>query len=170
MENKFTFLLILIGVLLLACRPSCEDQLNANKELVNAFTQATNHADWAAFDSLLTDDFSRHSQATQGVEINSREAFVKLQESFFASCPDQKITPHMLIAEGDKVAAYATYSGTQTGPLGDLPPKGKSMESKFLTIFRIEDGRIAEIWVEWDNLAMLTQLGHFPPGDTSAPK
>ena len=72
----------------------------------------------------------------------------------------------MLVAEKDKVAAYATYSGTQTGPFGDLPPKDKFMESKFMTIFRIENGQIAEIWVEWDNLAMLTQLGHFPPGDT----
>lgn len=23
--------------------------------------------------------------------------------------------------------------------------------------------RLAELWVEWDNLAMLTQLGLFPP-------
>jgi predicted ester cyclase len=67
------------------------------------------------------------------------------------------------------VAAYATYSGTMTGPLGDLPATGKSMESKFMTIFRIEDGRIAELWVEWDNLSMLTQLGLFPPPvDTTA--
>jgi predicted ester cyclase len=69
----------------------------------------------------------------------------------------------MAIGEGDMVAVYATYTGTMTGPLGDLPPTGKSMESKFITIFRIEEDRIAELWVEWDNVAMLTQLGHFPP-------
>lgn len=32
-------------------------------------------------------------------------------------------------------------------------------------ILRIEEGKIAEIWVEWDNLNALTQLGHFPPSD-----
>ncbi|NIT61864.1 MAG: ester cyclase, partial [Aliifodinibius sp.] len=26
-----------------------------------------------------------------------------------------------------------------------------------------EEGKIAELWVEWDNLAMLQQLGHYPP-------
>jgi len=77
--------------------------------------------------------------------------------------PDQKVVNEMLIAEGDKVAAYATYSGTQTGPMGGFPATGKSVNFKFLGFFRIEEGRIAEIWVEWDNLNMLTQLGLFPP-------
>jgi steroid delta-isomerase-like uncharacterized protein len=168
MTYKNTLLLFILGIILLACGPTRDEQINANKELIKEFTLATNNADWDAFDSLLTDDFRRHSQATPGVVINSREAFVKLQKSFLESCPDQKITPDMLVAEGDKVAAYATYSGTQTGPLGDFPPKGKSMDCKFIAIFRIQNGRIAELWVEWDNLAMLTQLGHFPPGETSA--
>jgi len=163
MKKKNILSLIVLGLILIACCPTEDKKINANKEIVKEFASATNNADWDAFDSLLTDDFQRHCQATPGLEINSREAFVILQESFLASCPDQKITIHMLVAEGDKVAAYATYSGTQTGHLGDLPPKNMFMESKFITIFRIEDGRIAEIWVEWDNLAMLTQLGHFPP-------
>ncbi|MCH8960675.1 MAG: hypothetical protein IH820_04960 [Bacteroidetes bacterium] len=37
---------------------------------------------------------------------------------------------------------------------------------RFLGILRIEEGKIAEMWVEWDNLNILTQLGHFPlPGE-----
>ena len=53
----------------------------------------------------------------------------------------------MLIAEGDKVAAYATYAGMLTGPMVEFPAPGKSVESKFLSFFRIEEGRIAEIGV-----------------------
>ena len=30
-------------------------------------------------------------------------------------------------------------------------------------VFRIEDDKIAEIWVTWDNVAGLTQLGLLPP-------
>ncbi len=44
-----------------------------------------------------------------------------------------------------------------------MPATGKPVALKFLSIFRIEDGRIAELWVEYDNVAMLTQLGLFPP-------
>jgi len=141
---------LILTTFLVACGPSTSKQLEANKNLIHRFTVSTNAADWDAFDELLTD---------------SREEFKKLQESFLVSMPDQKITIEMIIAEGDKVAAYATYSGTLTGPMGEFQPTGKSVESKFISIFRIEENRIAELWVEWDNLAMLTQLGLFPPVD-----
>jgi steroid delta-isomerase-like uncharacterized protein len=163
MTLKNALLLICLGFLLFACCPDTEEQLKANKSLIMTFVEATNNADWAAFDSLLTDDFTRHCDATSGVVIDSREAFVELQEGFLASTPDQEIITEFMLAEGDMVAAYATYAGTQTGPLGDLPASGKYAEMKFITIFRIENGQIAELWVEWDNMAMLMQLGHFPP-------
>jgi steroid delta-isomerase-like uncharacterized protein len=155
---------LILTTFLVACGPSTSKQLEANKNLIHRFTTSTNAADWDAFDELLTEDFSRHCQATPNVQVNSREEFKKLQESFLVSMPDQQITIEMIIAEGDKVAVYATYSGTLTGPMGEFPPTGKSVESKFISIFRIEEGRIAELWVEWDNLAMFTQLGLFPPG------
>jgi steroid delta-isomerase-like uncharacterized protein len=165
-------IVIVVLILVLGCchHPSDFDdykaKTKANKLLVENFTAAINRADWLALDSLITDDFSRHSQASP-VEVRTSEAFIALQETFYASTPDQKITIEMLVAEGDFVAAYATYTGTQTGPLGDLPATGKSMESIFITFFRIENNRIAELWVEWDNLAMLTQLGHFPNPDSN---
>lgn len=142
---------------------SLADPLEANKNLIRRFTSAINAADWDALDELLVTDFRRHCQATPGVQVNSREDFRKLQESFLASMPDQHIELEMLIAEGDRVATYGTYSGTLTGPMGDFPPTGKSAEFKFLSIFRIEEGRVAELWVEWDNLSLLSQLGLFPP-------
>ena len=162
---KINLLMIVIfSMVIVACGPSASKQLDTNKNLIHRFTASINSADWDAFGELLTDDFSRHCQATPKVQVNSREEFKNLQESFLVSMPDQKITVEMIIAEKDKVAAYATYSGTLTGPMGEFPPTGKYMESKFISIFRIEEGRIAELWVEWDNLAMLTQLGLFPPG------
>lgn len=161
-KHKLTFF---IGALLILAITGCKNQskqLEANKKLIHLFVEVTNAAKWNVYDELLTKDFKRHCQATPDVDVRSREDFKKLQESFYKSMPDQKVTVEMLVAEGDKVAAYATYSGTLTGPLGDFPPTGKSVESKFLTIFRIKEGRIAEIWVEWDNLSMLKQLGLFP--------
>ena len=157
------FIAAILATLVVACGPRQTTQLEANKELVRRFTEVVNAADWNALDDLLTEDFRRHSQATAGPPVNSREEFKALQRSFLASMPDQHIEGEMLIAEGDMVAAYAVYSGTHTGPMGDFPITGKRAESKFMAIFRIEEGRIAELWVEWDNLAMLSQLGLFPP-------
>lgn len=74
----------------------------------------------------------------------------------------------MIIAEGDKLAVYMTYTGTQKGPFGPFPATGKRVTPPFLGILRFEAGKIAEMWVEWDNLDMLKQLGLFsPPSETS---
>jgi len=53
--------------------------------------------------------------------------------------------------------------------MGDLPASGKSFTLVNLIIHRLEDGKIAETWVSWDNVAMLTQLGHLPPLSESQP-
>lgn len=141
----------------------------ANKELVRSFTTATNAADWDALAEIVAEDFVRHSAATQGPAVNSRQAFIELQRGFLKSFPDQHVTLHRVIAEGDYVAVLATYSGTQLGPLGDMPATGRFLESPFLAMFRIDAGRIAELWVEWDNLAMLGQLGLLPTPPGASP-
>jgi len=161
--GKSAATIIAVFALFTVLEASESEDLEANKELVRQFAAATNRSEWDAFDELLTEDFARHSQATPDIQIRSREEFKALQESFLSSVPDQGIRLEMLVAEGDRVAAYAVYSGTQTGVMGNIPPTGKYFESKFISIFRIEDGRIAELWVEWDNVAILTQLGVFPP-------
>jgi predicted ester cyclase len=52
--------------------------------------------------------------------------------------------------------------------MGPFPASGNRVDLKFIGILRIENGKVAEIWVEWDNLTVLTQLGHFPPGKAAA--
>lgn len=47
--------------------------------------------------------------------------------------------------------------------MGPLPPTGKEMTSDYAGIHRIEDGKIAETWVTWDNMASLQRLGHIAP-------
>lgn len=143
-------------------------ELEANKDLVNRFGELSNAADWEGLSEVVAADFVRHSDATPGPPITSREAFIDLQKSFLASMPDQRVTLQQMVAEGDYVAVLATYSGTQTGAMGEFPPTGEYAEMRFLALFRIEDGMIAELWVEWDNLAMLQQLGLFPPPGAEA--
>lgn len=149
-------------LLVVSCTPSSSARLEANKDLILRFTEATNAADWEALAEIVAADFTRHSAATVGPPVTSRDEFVQLQESFLVSFPDQRVTMEQLIAEGDYVAGRATYAGTQTGPMGEFPATGRRAEAPFLAIFRIEAGQVAELWVEWDNLAMLMQLGLFP--------
>jgi ketosteroid isomerase-like protein len=51
--------------------------LEANKELVRQFTEAVNAADWEALAAVVSEDFTRHSAATAGPPVTSREAFIQ---------------------------------------------------------------------------------------------
>ncbi len=86
--------------------------------------------------------------------------FYQASSSVFS---DARVTIDIMVAEGDMVATYGSFTGTQDGRMGLFPPTDKEVDSKFLSVIRLENGKIAELWVEWDNLAILTQLGHLPP-------
>lgn len=137
--------------------------LDANRCLVQAFADAGNRGDLDAFDSLLAADFVRHCEATPEVSVQNREDFKQFYKDTAATFPDQRMDIEILVAEGDRVAFWGSFSGTQKGPMGPFPATGKQMASDCAGVFRIDEGRIAELWVTWDNLAGLAQLGLLPP-------
>jgi hypothetical protein len=63
-----------------------------------------------------------------------------------------------LIAEGDKVAARITMSGTHTGSFMGILPTGKFVSFTGMYIARIANGKIAEHWGEEDGVSLLQQL------------
>lgn len=154
----------LMATLFLAgCTSSPDDELARNKEVVLRFIEISNEATWDQLADVMAADFNRHSAATAGDPVRSREAFIALQQGFMTTFPDQHVRLDHMIAEGDHVAIRASYIGTQSGPLGDFPASGNTVDGPFIAFFRIESGKIAELWVEWDNVSLLTQLGIFPP-------
>ena len=73
--------------------------------------------------------------------------------------PDSVQTITHLVAEGNVVAVWTTYEGTQQGPMGPFPPSGRRARFDFGAVFRVEHAKIAEWWVTWDNMVVLRALG-----------
>ncbi len=134
-----------------------------NKELVRQFVEAGNRRDMDALDGVLAPDFVRHCEATPEVNVRNLEEFKQFCRDTAATFPDLRVTLDTLVAEGNRVAFYGKFKGTQEGPMGPFPATGKQLESEMAGMFRIHDGKIAELWIIWDNVAGLVQLGHFPP-------
>lgn len=141
-------------------RRSLEEE---NKALANRFGQAVNARDFDAVRQLLTADFVRHSQATPDVNVTNAEQFIDYLKADAAVFPDSRQTLEHIVAEGDFVALWIRYEGTQEGQMGPFPPSHKRMQLDASGLFRVREGRLAELWVTWDNVAALTQLGYFPP-------
>jgi len=156
-------LFILLIVCFIAYLPFATAQPDKNKVIAQEMIDAINDKDYDILDNLIAPDIVRHCQATPSVNVRSLAEFKEFLKGDAKVFPDSHITTEILIAEGDMVAGYFTYSGTQDGAMGPFPATGKKADLKYLGILRFEDGKIAEMWVEWDNMAFLTQLGHFPP-------
>lgn len=73
--------------------------------------------------------------------------------------PDWHTAIDELIAEGDKVVARITMSGTHTGNFWGMPATGKRVEFTGIYIVRIAGGKIVEHWGEEDGVSLLQQLG-----------
>jgi predicted ester cyclase len=152
-------------VLLIAISLPCIADESSNVEVVKAMTEAINDRNLDSLDAFVSPNLVRHSAATPGLNVTSLDEFRAFLETDIATIPDSVQTIDIIFGSGDFVAVRARYIGTQTGPMGAFPASGKKMELPYMGILRFEDGLIAEIWVEWDNLSALTQLGHFPPPD-----
>lgn len=136
-----------------------------NKRLVrDIFETGVNKANMDVFRAVLSPEYARHSQATTNTpEIRGIEQMLEFLRETFGTFPDWHEEIELLVAEGPYVACITRGTGTQRGPMGDLPPTGKTIEIMNFIFHRIEDGKIAETWIGWDNLAAMAQLGVLPP-------
>jgi len=158
--------ILIVAVLLLTVAAGCSQETRTameSKKIVMQGIEALDNQEYERLNEFFAADFTRHCQATPDVEVNSLEEMVGFVKTWYAAFPDMKAEYHMVIAEGDLVAIYATFIGTHQAPLNNIPATGKTMDSETFAIFRVEKGKIAESWVTWDNLAVMEQLGLMPP-------
>ena len=85
-------------------------------------------------------------------ELKQRSA--RLRRAF----PDLDVRTIVLLADDDLVAGHFRARGTHLGLFPGVPPTGASVEMSWTAIFRVEDGRIADAWVTWDQLSLMEQL------------
>jgi steroid delta-isomerase-like uncharacterized protein len=160
--NRIIWFLVACA-LLVGCSNPEKSVLDRNKALVNSFGEASNARNFDAVKAMLVPDFVRHCQATPGVVVQNSDQFIEYLKADATVCPDSRQTLQSIVAEGDLVAFSMKYEGTQEGPMGPLPATHKKMQLDVQGMFRIKDGKLAELWVTWDNLTALGQLGLFPP-------
>ncbi len=162
---------LLLAGLILGALASCSKEPDTrkmeeqNKALVQRIHTEVSKGNLEIFDDVLSPDYIRHRQAMppEFQELRGTEEFKAFVADFVRAVPDCKDEIEFILADSNMVAYVTTTRGTQTGPMGDLPASDKELALMNIVIQRIEDGKIAETWMSWDNVAMLAQLGFFPP-------
>ena len=87
------------------------------------------------------------------------EAFKALAKNNAISFSDFNGTIEELTVKGDKIWSRFTMTGTNTGPLGDLPATGKKFRVTGLAVTHVANGKIVEDETFWNVLDMMQQLG-----------
>ena len=115
-----------------------------------------------AVDEVLAEDYVGYIPAMP-VPVRGTEGFKQLIVSYRTAYPDLHVTVEDVIANEDRVVVRWTSRGTNSGGLMGMPATGRKVEVPGISIFRIEDGKVAEEWEGFDTLAMMQQLGVAEP-------
>jgi steroid delta-isomerase-like uncharacterized protein len=144
------------------------DKSRANKEVSRRFTELFGTPDAAGAEDILSRDIVFHGTAGDG-EIRGLDQMKAFLVGYHSAFPGAHSTVEDQVAEGDKVVTRWRARGAQRGDLGPIPATGRAFEMDGVTIERIADGKIAEVWVARDELGLLRQLGVLPePADARA--
>lgn len=81
-----------------------------------------------------------------------------MMDDFLAAFPDLVYGFDDFITEDDMVVERYTATGTQAGPLGAFAATGRQATWTGVNIFRLDCGRIVEVWSEVDALTRQRQL------------
>jgi steroid delta-isomerase-like uncharacterized protein len=167
-RSTLLWISVLTMMLTVACQTN-DDQSKEELERRNMEVVRQAHAnlaagDFEAFKAAISPNYTRHCQAMPpGLqELHGTKEFFEFLEEFTKAVPEYKDALSNMIADGNRVAYVSTMTGTQTGPMGDLPATGKTFTLVNIVMQRLEDGKIVETWVSWDNVAFLSQLGLMP--------
>ncbi len=130
------------------------DLLDKNKDVVVRLMDAFSRADHKMLDLLMSDDYLQHNPTPNG-----REPVKRMADILHTAFPDGRMVINDMVAEGDKVVARITMTGTHTGELIGVAPTGKSVKMSSIDIWRIDDGVCVEHWDEVDRVGLFRQIG-----------
>jgi predicted ester cyclase len=95
---------------------------------------------------------------TAGVEVGP-EYVAHAIDSLRTAFPDTRFHLHDVAAEGDLAFGRWTWTGTNGGAYHGRPATGRAIELSGMSAARVIDGRIIELWSEFDRLSLMEQLG-----------
>ena len=138
----------------LAC--GAHDAREENKQVAHrVFEEILSRGHYAVARELYAADFVNHG-LHGNVDLATDQAAAK---GWRDAMPDLTMKVERVVAEGDTVAVLWSGRGTNTGSFGGLPPTGRKVEGRGITLWRMEGGRIKEEWSEFDQAELLKQLG-----------
>ena len=130
-----------------------------NKALALQTMEALHQRDLDGVRDNMSSDARFYGWAPEPLDADGHKAFMS---ALLMAFPDSSIIIDDVIAEGDRVAVRHRLQGTHQAELQGVPPTGRPVEVSAIVIFRIQNGVIAEAWLNADIMGMMQQIGVVP--------
>jgi predicted ester cyclase len=136
---------------------SLEDNKALTRRALELWTTAS--ADTA--EDVLATTYVNHQEPDVKCDVAALDlpGWKKLVEAHRAAFPDLRVRILTQVAEGDMVATRWEFTTTHTGAYLGVAPSGSKLTWTGIEIDRVENGRIAESWIDWDKYRFLQGLG-----------
>jgi predicted ester cyclase len=136
----------------------------SNKATFERFHEAANTGD-AEFIAKTIDEIVAPDAVIRTplpIDATGAELLKQVWAMLLRVYPDIHLTVDDVIAEGDKVVARNTVTGTHQGEFMGVGPTGTSVTYNEIFIFRFAAGRVVETWGVVDVYAQMKQIGVIP--------
>jgi predicted ester cyclase len=122
-----------------------------------------------AHDLSVLDEILAPGAALDSATFAENPGPKKVLGALFAGFPDVHQTIEAVITQDDLVVIRYRSTGTHDGEFQGYAPTGKSVSWTGTNIYRIECGRIADVWSEVDALGRIEQITGTGPAGTPTP-
>jgi len=134
------------------------------REAFERGTATFNAHDLDGFAEVLADQVV--FKAPGGMQGEGKAACAAFFGSWFTAFPDAHVKVKAVYIVDDVAVEEGTFMGTHNGvlhgPMGDVPPTGRSVEVDYIQVLRFRDGKHVSFNLMFDRLMMLEQLGLIP--------
>jgi steroid delta-isomerase-like uncharacterized protein len=128
-------------------------------EIIKRFELAFRVGDQATIDELADRDLVDHNAPP---DTEPTLAGFKEKVAYFTGAFDLHEELLDIVASGDTVATRWVLSGPQRQDFMGIAANGQAIEIEGMNFYRVREGRVTDVWTQFDAVGMLQQLGAMP--------
>jgi len=161
---------VIATIVVLGCQPQPSGVMSVKEAtaLANKGLPIWNEGNLDLIQEVYAPGYIRHD-VDLGEDTLGTDGLKAYVTAIRTAYPDFHVTADEVLVAGDKLVERWTATGTNQGPYRGYQPTGKRMKVSGVSITRVVDGKTAEEWAYWNDLAGFQQLGFtlVPPGEES---
>jgi steroid delta-isomerase-like uncharacterized protein len=131
-----------------------------SSEIITRFEHAFRASDQATIDELCDPGLVDHNPAPD--HGRTLAGFKQEVAGFGSIFPDLEEDLQEIVASGGTVATRWVVTGSLRREFMGLPATGQPVRVEGMNFYRLKEGRVTDIWTQFDGVGMMQQLGAIP--------